>query len=64
MLQFLKNLFTSDPKQKLLKERDRLYVKAVELQRNGDLRTYGAVMTRISELEKEYAWLCEKEDEE
>jgi len=62
MFQFLKNLFTSDPKEKLLKERDRLYVKAVELQRNGDLRSYGAAMTRISELEREYEEMCQENE--
>lgn len=60
MIEFLKNLFKSDPGKKLLKERDQLYVKAVQLQRNGDLRSYGEVMARIQELEIEYARLSEE----
>ena len=62
MIEFLKTLFKSDPGKKLLKERDQLYKKAVQLQRNGDLRTYGKVMARISELEVEYASLSEENE--
>lgn len=57
MIEFLKAFFKSDPGKKLLKERDRLYKEAVQLQRNGDLRSYGKIMTRINELEAEYAAL-------
>ena len=57
MLEFIKALFRSDPGKKLLKERDQLYTQAVNLQRNGDLRGYGKVMTRIQEIEEEYASL-------
>ena len=63
MIEFLKNLFKSDPRKKLLKERDQLYVKAVSLQRNGDLRSYGKVMARIQELEKEYVSMFEENEE-
>ena len=63
MIEFLKNLFKSDPRKKLLKERDQLYVKAVNLQRNGDLRSYGKVMARIQELEKEYVSMFEENEE-
>ena len=63
MINFFKELFSPDPLKKLLRERDVLYKRAVALQRNGDLRTYGEVMTRISELEEEYSRLAaEKED--
>ena len=63
MIEFLKALFKSDPEKKLLKERDQLYKKAVQLQRNGDLRTYGKVMARIQELEKEYARLAQESND-
>lgn len=63
MVKFLKSIFFPDPGKKLLKERDRLYEKSVLLQRNGDLRAYGATMVRIQELEEEYAALsCEPEE--
>ena len=54
MINFILSLFKRDPAKKVLRERDALYKKAVQLQRDGDLRKYGEVMTRISELEKEY----------
>ena len=57
MIEFLKSLFKSDPGKKLLKERDRLYDESVQLQRNGNLREYGKVMSRIEQLEKEYSEL-------
>ena len=57
MIEFLKSLFKSDPGKKLLLERDRLYDESVQLQRNGNLREYGKVMSRIEQLEKEYAEL-------
>ena len=63
MIKFLKSIFFSEPAEKLLKERDRLYKRAVAFQRNGDLRSYAEVITKISELEEEYAQLmAEKED--
>ena len=55
MFEFIKSLFKSDPGKKILKERDALYKKAVHLQRNGDLRSYGEVMAKIEGLEEEYA---------
>ena len=65
MIEFLKSLFKSDPGKKLLKERDRLYDESVQLQRNGNLREYGKVMSRIEQLEKEYSELTtDKEKEE
>ena len=57
MIEFLKSLLKSDPSKKLLKERDQLYDKSVQLQRSGNLREYGKVMSRIEQLEKEYAEL-------
>ena len=60
MIKFLMSLFKSDPGKKILKERDRLYAQAVELQRNGDLRSYAEVMSQIEQLEQELARLMEK----
>jgi hypothetical protein len=57
MIKFLKSLFKSNPGKKLLKERDRLYEKSVQLQRDGNLREYAKVMYSIEQLEKEYAEL-------
>jgi hypothetical protein len=53
VIDYVTSLFKSDPDKKFLKERDRLYNKAVELQRNGDLRGYAEVMSQIEQLEKE-----------
>ncbi len=63
MLEFIKGLFESDPEKERLEERDQLYKKAVQRQRNGDLRTYGKVMARIQELEKEYARLAQESND-
>jgi len=63
MIEFIKSIFKSDPGKKLLKERDRLYKEAVQLQRNGDLRSYGKIMARIDELEVEYGALHEENEE-
>ena len=52
MLSFLKSLFTSDPTQKLNKERDRKYRQAVHYQRNGNLREYASLIKEISILEE------------
>ena len=51
MFSFLKGLFTSDPTQKLIKERDKKYRLAVECQRNGNLRGYASLIKEISILE-------------
>ena len=48
------SIFKSDPAKKILKEREALYAKSVQLQRNGDLREYGKIMKRIEDLETEY----------
>ena len=61
MISLLKRLFTTDPKKKIEKEIARLYEKSVHLQRNGDLRTYGKVMSKIEALEKELTKLLENE---
>ena len=63
MIEFIKSIFKSDPGKKLLKERDRLYKEAVQLQRNGDLRSYGKIMARIDALEAEYGALHEENEE-
>ena len=63
MIKFLKSLFKSDPGKKLINERDKLYKKAVQFQRDGDLRSYGKVMARIEELEVEYCRLAEENEE-
>jgi hypothetical protein len=62
MINFLISLFKSDPGKKILKERDRLYAQAVELQRNGDLRSYAEVMSQIEQLEQELSRLMESEE--
>ena len=61
MIEFIMSLFKKDPAKKVLKERDALYKKAVQLQRDGDLRSYGEVMTRIDALEKEYVRLSSED---
>ena len=61
MISYLLSLFKQDPAKKVLKERDALYKKAVQLQRDGDLRSYGEVMTRIDELEREYVRLASED---
>ena len=61
MISYLLSLFKQDPTKKVLKERDALYKKAVQLQRDGDLRAYGEVMTRIDELEREYVRLASED---
>ena len=63
MLDFIKGLFKSSSEKSILKERDQLYKRAVQLQRNGDLRTYGKVMARIEELEIKYADLSKDSEE-
>ena len=63
VIEFLKSIFKSDPGKKLLRERDRLYKHAVHLQRNGDLRSYAKVMSRIQELEIEYTNLSSENEE-
>ncbi len=62
MISFLMSLFKSDPGKKILKERDRLYAQAVELQRNGDLRSYAEVMSQIEQLEQELSRILENEE--
>jgi len=52
MFSFIKTLFTSDPSQKLLKERDRKYKQAVEFQRSGNLREYARLIKEISDIEE------------
>ena len=59
---YVTSLFKSDPGKKILKERDRLYAQAVELQRNGDLRSYAEVMSQIEQLEQELSRLIESEE--
>ena len=45
-------LFKSNPKAKIQKQINRLYEKALPLQRNGKLREYGQIMKEIDGLEK------------
>ncbi len=63
MISYILSLFKQDPTKKVLKERDALYKKAVQLQRDGDLRSYGEAMTRIDELEREYVRLTSEGQE-
>jgi hypothetical protein len=64
MIEFLKSLFSRDPKKKILAEIDRKYKISVELQRNGKLREYGAIMKEIQLLEEELSLLLESTDNE
>ena len=64
MIEFLKSLFSRDPKKKILAEIDRKYKISVELQRNGKLREYGAIMKEIQLLEEELFLLLESTDNE
>lgn len=59
MLNFIKSLFTSDPRKKITAARDRLYKKAVDYQRSGKLREYAETMKEIEMLEKEYVRISE-----
>ena len=61
MIEFLKSLFTPDPKKKLKKKISKLYEQSVQLQRNGDLRTYGKVMVEVEKLEQELSDLLGSE---
>ena len=53
MINLLKSLFTPDPNKKLVKLLERKRKEAVELQRNGDLRSYAKVMKEITDIEDE-----------
>lgn len=53
MINLLKSLFASDPNKKLTKLLERKRKEAVELQRNGDLRSYAKVMKEITDIEDE-----------
>ncbi len=57
MFNFLKSLFISDPRKDLEKKISKLYEQSVQLQRNGDLRSYGKVMAEIQNLEEQYLLL-------
>jgi len=45
--------FKSDPKAKIQKEIDTLSKKALQFQREGNLREYGKLMSSIEKLEKQ-----------
>ena len=56
----LKNFFSlifGDKKSKLKNQIDKKYKKAVEMQRNGNIREYSSLMSEIEKLEDEYARL-------
>lgn len=46
------NFFKKSPDQKIQKNIDKLYDKAVHFQRNGNLREYAKIMREIEELRK------------
>ena len=54
MIDFLMNLFKPDPHAKIRKIISQKQTQAVQLQRNGKLREYAAVMKEIEDLENEY----------
>jgi hypothetical protein len=58
------SFFKTDPSKKILKQRDKLYVLAVDLQRKGDIQKYGEVMKRIEDLENEYDKLKNDNDKQ
>lgn len=60
MFEFIKNLFRAEPGSKIRKSIDRKYKEAVQLQRNGDLRTYAKTMKEIEDLEDEYLEIIKK----
>lgn len=60
MIKFLKSMFFPDPSKKLQKERDMLYQESVKLQRNGKLREYANVMSRINGIEEQLLKMSEK----
>lgn len=62
MFSFIKSLFTSDPSQKLLKERDRKYKQAVEFQRNGNLREYARLIKEISDIEERVSSMAKPQE--
>jgi len=51
MKEILKSIFFLSRERKLLKQRDKLYLESVELQRNGKLREYAEIMFKIQEIE-------------
>lgn len=53
MISLLKSLFSSSPKKRLQKERDRKYKQAVDFQRNGKLREYANIMKEIEDIENQ-----------
>ena len=60
MLEYIINLFRSDPASKIRKLRDQKYKQAVQLQRDGNLREYAKIMKEIEALEDEYIELIDK----
>ena len=54
MFEFIARLFRTEPGAKIRKERDRKYKKAVQLQRDGNLREYAKIMKEIEAIEDEY----------
>ena len=54
MFSGLFTLLFGDKKSKIRKEIDTKYKKAINFQRNGNIREYSRIMEQIDNLEKEY----------
>ena len=48
------NFLFGDEKQKIKKQIDKKYQKAIEFQRNGNIRMYSSLMNEIANLEDAY----------
>ena len=59
MIDFITRLFKSDPTAKIRKLISQKQTQAVQLQRNGKLREYAAIMKEIDDLECELGGIGE-----
>tara|TARA_R100001079_G_C4397396_1_gene129927 strand:- start:168 stop:359 length:192 start_codon:yes stop_codon:yes gene_type:complete len=57
MFKLIYNLFFPDKKEKISKEIKSKYEKAINFQRNGNIRDYSVLMNEIANLEDELARL-------
>ena len=57
MIKKIINFIFGDKKSKLKKQIDTTYKRAIEFQRNGNIRKYSSLMNEIEKLEDEYSRL-------
>jgi hypothetical protein len=57
MIREILNFIFGDEKYKLKREIDTKYKKAIEYQRNGNIRAYSSLMNEIANLEDRYSQL-------